>query len=253
MNRLPGVLFAITLATLPVMAQSGIDGFEPRLYKDEAGSIMPYRLFIPDGYDKHKRYPLVLWLHGAGGSGFDNLQQISGDQIPGTHIWTTRENQVKHPAFVLVPQTVRAWDSTLDGKNGNRLSPELVHVLGILDSLKTEFRIDSKRLYIAGQSIGGFGTWNFITKRPDIFAAAIILCGGGNPELAPNVRRLPIWSFQGDKDNAAFLESNRKMIAAVRKAGGNPRYTEYEGAGHDIWDRVFKEPMLVSWLFAQHK
>jgi len=129
---------------------------------------------------------------------------------------------------------------------------QLNQVIGILDSLKMEFHIDSRRIYVAGQSMGGFGAWNLITKEPDVFAAAIILCGGGSPALAPNVTHLPIWSFQGDKD-LSFLNSNRNMIAAIRKAGGSPRYTEYPGMGHEIWDRVFKEPGLVEWLFAQHK
>jgi predicted peptidase len=128
-----------------------------------------------------------------------------------------------------------------------------VQVLDLLDALRKEFHIDTHRLYVAGQSNSGFGTWNLITKEPGVFAAAIILCGGGNPELAGNVKEMPIWSFQGDMDNRTFLDGNRSMIAAIKKAGGNPRYTEYAGMGHEIWDRVFKEPGLVDWLFAQHK
>ena len=150
------------------------------------------------------------------------------------------------------------WDTTgvftpIGRPEERQLTPPLVQVLGILDALKTEFKIDDKRLYIAGQSAGGFGTWNLITKKPGVFAAAIILCGGGNSDLAGDVTDMPIWSFQGDADGQSILNSNRKMIAAIRKAGGNPRYTEYPGMGHEIWNRVFKEPGLVEWLYAQHK
>jgi predicted peptidase len=129
----------------------------------------------------------------------------------------------------------------------------LLQVTGILKTLESEFNIDAKRIYVAGQSIGGFGTWNFVTKRPDLFAAAIPLCGGGDPALASRAKGVPIWSFQGASDNAQFVASNRKMIAALRKAGATPRYTEYPGAGHEIWERVFNEPGLIDWVFAQHQ
>ncbi|MBO0800770.1 MAG: prolyl oligopeptidase family serine peptidase [Blastocatellia bacterium] len=222
---------------------------------------MPYRLFIPRKYKKSEKYPLIVWLHGAGGLGTDNLRQIQGDQIPGTHIWTATETQARFPAFVVVPQSAGGWDFTgapnparkSDPQGDRQLTAQLTQVIGILDSVKMEFNIDPERLYIAGQSMGGFGAWNLITKRPDLFAAAIILCGGGSPALAPNVRDMPIWSFQGDQDRPPFLNGNRDMIGALKKAGGNPRYTEYPGMGHEIWDRVFKEPGLVEWLYAQHK
>jgi predicted peptidase len=240
------------------MSQNEVDGFVARVYQQQ-GQTMPYRLFIPPRYEKSRKYPVIVWLHGGGGTGTDNLRQIQKDQVPGTRIWTTAANQTKHPAFVVVPQTTTGWDMTgssapnADRPDERQLTSALVQVLGILDALKMEFPIDSNRLYVAGQSIGGFGTWNLITKKPGVFAAAIILSGGGNADLAGNVKDMPIWSFQGDADGPAFLNSNRNMIAAVRKAGGKPRYTEYPGMRHEIWDRVFKEPDLVEWLFAQHK
>src|SRR5262249_42496123 len=233
----------------PVMAQSTVDGFEARLYKNETGRRMPYRLFVPDRYDKQKQYPLVLWLHGAGGAGDDNLRQISGDQIPGTRIWTKAENQALHPTFVLVPQSPGGWAAP----NENDLRAEMLMVLEILTTVRREFAIDSQRIYIVGQSNGGLGTWALVTRNPRLFAAAIFVCSaGGFPRRADRVIGLPIWAFQGAAD-VPFIALTRQMIAAIRKAGGNPRYTEYEGAGHDIWDRVFKEPMLVNWVFAQHR
>jgi predicted peptidase len=261
-KRLALLMLTMGCATLPAIGQDQVDGFVARVHQGQSGKIMPYRLFIPPGYEKSRKYPLILWLHGAGGAGRDNLRQIQRDQIPGTHIWTTAENQTRHPAFVVVPQSLMVWDTTgahniptdkSDRQHESQLTPELVQVLDILDSLNKEFQIDATRLYVAGQSAGGFGTWNLITKKPDMFAAAIILCGGGSPALARNVRHMPIWSFQGEADLSIFRDSNRSMIAAVKKAGGNPRYTEYKSMGHEIWDRVFREPKLVEWLFAQHK
>src|SRR5262245_4036703 len=131
-------VFVVALLTVPLMAQDNIDGFEARLYKSESGDMMPYRLFIPPRYDKHKKYPLILWLHGAGGIGIDNVRQIAEDQIPGTRLWTTTENQTRHPAFVLVPQSRSGWAAFSD----KELAPPLTMVLEIIKAVRGEFRID---------------------------------------------------------------------------------------------------------------
>ena len=110
-------------------SEDDIDGFTARIYRNASGETMPYRLFIPPDYDNQKPYPLVLWLHGAGGAGTDNIAQISEDQIPGTRVWT--QTQTKHPAFVLVPQNPGNWVERPD-----ELSPKMRLVLGMLDSVK---------------------------------------------------------------------------------------------------------------------
>jgi len=252
MKRFARLVFTLFFTAVPCMAQNNVDGFVARVYKDQSQQAMPYRVFIPKGYDQSQKYPLVLWLHGAGSVGRDNLKQISSASRPGTHIWTTPENQAKHPAFVVAPQcpqNVGCWD---DGRT-NEPGPHLLLVLKILESLRTEFSIDSERIYVAGQSMGGYGTWDLITKRPDLFAAAVPLCGGGNVALAAAIRKMPIWAFHGDVDPTVPVEQSRTMIAAIQKAGGNPRYTEYKGVGHNVWERAFKEPGLVDWLFSQRK
>ena len=108
-------------------------------------------------------------------------------------------------------------------------------------------------MYVAGQSMGGIGTWSIITANPNLFAAAVPLCGGGNVAEASKLTKMPIWAFHGDKDQSVPVDYSRKMIAAIRKAGGDPKYTEYKGAGHEIWERVFKEPELLPWVFSQRK
>src|SRR5262245_58273560 len=113
-----------------------VDGFERREYRNTSGKTMPYRLFVPPGYSNEKRYPLVIWLHGAGGAGRDNLAQISGDQIRGTRTWTKPQNQAKYPAFVLVPQSPGVWIERLD-----QISPELLLVIEILETVKAQFNI----------------------------------------------------------------------------------------------------------------
>jgi predicted peptidase len=227
----------LLLVLLLLFPQKLVDGFEARTYK-----TMPYRLFIPPAYDKARQYPLIVWLHGAGSVGSDNLKQISGASLRGTHTWIARQVQEKHPAFVLAPQSRGgAWDA------------DFPTVLEVLISIEKEFNIDTSRIYVAGQSMGGFGTWHFITERPDLFAAAIPLCGGGDPMHAGVIAQVPIWAFHGEADPTVPVTESRDMIAAIRKAGGNPRYTEYKGVGHEVWFKAFQEKELVEWLFAQHK
>ena len=248
MTRLtPTLVLLLATATVLGAADDKVDGFVAGVFKSRGGT-MPYRLFIPAGYNRGQKYPLVMWLHGAGGAGTDNRRQIAEDQIPGTHAWTTSANQAKHPSFVLVPQSPGVWIEDLA-----RFGDETRLAIAVLESVKMEFSIDPARVYVTGQSNGGYGAWNAITFRPDLFAAAIPLCGGGDLRRASTLVAIPIWAFHGDKDSVIPVSGSRDMIAAITKAGGHPKYTEYKGADHDIWTRVFKEPGLVEWLFAQHK
>ena len=125
--------------------------------------------------------------------------------------------------------------------------------LDIIDALKSEFNIDTRRIYVAGQSDGGVGTWNVIEQRPNLFAAAIPLCGAGDPSRASRIAKLPIWAFHGTLDEIIPVVESRKMITAIRRAGGRPKYTEYGTVGHDVWIPAFTEPDLVGWLFSQHR
>ncbi len=247
--RLWKIALFIGFAALPCGAQDRVDGFAGRVYKNGARQSMPYRLFVPATYKQDIQYPLVLWLHGAGGAGTDNRAQISRDQVSGTHTWTKAQNQAKYPAFVLAPQSPTNWVSSgLD-----RLSPEMSLVLAILDAVRAEFNIDPGRIFVAGQSDGGIGTWNLIMQRPALFAAAIPLCGGGDSSRAGLIANLPVWAFHGARDSVINVAESRRMINALQKAGGRPRYTEYANVGHDVWTRAFAEPELVDWLFAQHR
>jgi predicted peptidase len=241
-------VFLILMLARLLTAQEDIDGFKARIYRNKTGDTMQYRLFIPTGYNKENSYPLILWLHGSGGAGTDNTAQISGDQISGTRIWTQPQTQKDYPAFVLVPQNPGNWVERMNG-----LTSKMLLVLELLERLKTEYNIDAARIYVAGQSDGGYGTWNLLTQRPELFAAAIPLCGAGEPRLASRVTQVPIWVFHGQRDDVVPVRESRKMVAAIRKAGGNPKYTEYARVKHDVWIYAFREPELIPWLFSQHK
>src|SRR5207244_7702516 len=120
-------------------------------------------------------------------------------------------------------------------------------------ALQKEFSIDPKRLYITGLSMGGYGTWDLISRHPELFAAAAPICGGGDEDQAEKIAKLPIWIFHGAKDQAVPVERSRNMVTALKKAGGEPKYTEYPDVGHDSWVRAYKDPELFAWLFAQKK
>lgn len=242
---------AALLAPSRIVAAQRASVFLAKTYQNSRGETIPYRLFIPQGSKKQKKYPLVLWLHGGAGRGNDNLKQISGGNTIGSHVWTLPENQSKHPCFVVAPHCPanELW-ATLDIA---KPTEQMRLVLELLQDLQRTFSVDAQRLYVVGQSMGGFGTWSVISQHPRMFAAAIPICGGGDESEATKLTQMPIWAFHGEKDEAVSVERSRKMIAAIRQAGGLPKYTEYKGADHVVWDKVFSEPELLSWVFAQNR
>ncbi len=228
--------------------------YEARTYKSDW--VMPYRLFRPQATGK---LPLVMYLHGSGGLGDDNLKQLGFGNIFGTRVWLLPENQKAFPCYVLVPQTDRGWCrydlSQTEGPakvlpglgDGSRLA------LGIVDALCHEFPIDERRIYVMGQSMGGAGTWNVITNRPHFFAAAVICCGSVSPEDGTGSIDTPLWNFHGDSDQTVPVSTSRDRMAARRKAGGHPLYTEYSGVDHEVYEWAFTEPELPKWVFAQRR
>lgn len=223
--------------------------FVEKSHTNARGETMPYLLFVPAGYDKAKSYPLVLWLHGGGTRGNNlNLLLAHGDQT-GIGFLARADNQAKYPSFIIAPQCPlnRIWGNS----GSDQPNAEMRMVLEILDKVREDYRVDSRRLYVMGMSLGGYGTWDILTRRPKTFAAAMPICGGGNPSKATLITKTPVWVFHGDEDELVNVSESRSMIAALKKAGGQPRYTEYKGVGHNSWVPAFKEADFLSWLFAQ--
>jgi predicted peptidase len=227
--------------------------FEARTHKSDWA--MPYRLFRPEATGK---VPLVLYLHGSGGLGDDNLKQLAFGNIFGTRVWLLPENQKRFPCYVVAPQTDRGWikydfshepAKELPGfGDGARLALEIV------DALRREFAIDDRHIYVAGNSMGGAGVWNMLANRAHFFGAAVICCGGESPDDGTGSIETPVWNFHGESDEAVPVSSSRERMAARRKAGGHPLYTEYAGADHDGTTRLaFTEPELVKWVFSQRR
>lgn len=220
--------------------------FEKREFRDVNGHMLPYRLLVPRSYDPAERYPMVLFLHGAGEKGSDNVRQVTN----GVEHFADRRNRERYSCFVVVPQCPEnEWWS---GRNGE-LSKPLRLAFGILSSLQEEFSVDAHRRYITGISMGGFGTWDAIAHRPGFFAAAVPVCGGGDADTANRMVHIPLWVFHGARDPIVPVQYSRTMVAALRAAGGTPRYTEYPGVGHASWNLVYTDPEMYAWLFAQRK
>ena len=246
----------------PSLAKS----FAAHVYKNDKGESMPYRLFTPTRLETGRRYPLVLFLHGSGGSGTDNVAQLQRANMFGGLVWTLPENQKRHPAFVLAPQSDINWACVvIDPNNPPRTLSELRFcpsgVLGpgarlafeIIGNLLETLPIDRSRLYVTGHSMGGAGTWHMIAHRPGFFAAAVPICGHPDPASAQAVEGVPIWNFHGQGDEVEPVETSRVMIEALKKAGGHPRHTEYPGVGHNVFMWAYTEPALIEWLYAQKR
>lgn len=255
MRLLTGLI--ILVMALSTLAED-VDNAAPeaRVFKDAEGKTMPYRILKPINYDPKEKYPLVLCLHGAGGRGSDNRSRgseafkvLSRDNIRGDY-----------PAFLLTPQCPKGkkWVDTSWTKGSypianTPISEQMKMVLEILRSMRKEFNIDPDRIYVTGQSMGGYGTWDIILRNPSLFAAAIPVCGAGDPERASSIAHLPIWAFHGEKDPTVPVSGSRDMLEAIKKAGGDMKYTEYPGVRHNSWKKAWEEKDLVPWLFKQKK
>jgi len=235
------IALSLTFCLLAGTVALAEDLYQTRVYKTADGQELNYRLLLPKGYkaDGKEAYPLVLFLHGAGERGNDNARQLKH----GAPEFATEANREKYPAFVVAPQCPQ-------GKFWTQFDGILKELLA---SLQKEFRVDAKRLYATGLSMGGFGTWSLIAKSPELFAAAAPICGGGDEKQAEKLVKLPIWVFHGDADNVVKPELSRKMVAAIEKAGGKPKYTEYPGMGHDSWTKTYADPEFMKWLFEQKR
>lgn len=256
MHRIPSFVVALFVALLsaPLASVANdnaiLDGFVAREYQSATGVKLPYRLFVPATAKRDEELPLILYLHGRGGAGTDNRKQISGGNALGTHIWIEPGALERHPAFVLAPQIPESstWHSSRDEP-----SPQVAALFELLDELRSELRIDARRVYVVGQSLGGYGAWDLIARHPDLFAAAVPLCGGGDTKRILSARNVAVWAFHGAKDATVRAARSREMVAALRTVNSSVRYTEYPDVGHDVWTRAFGERDLPEWMFAQRR
>lgn len=209
------------------------------------GQTCAYCVYVPPDYTPARQWPAILFLHGAGERGTDGLLQTEvglGSAI--------RRDYRRVPAIVVMPQCRpdMSW-----------VGPMGALALRCLDAAAREYALDPQRIYLTGLSLGGQGSWHLAARHPERFAAVVPVCGfiaadasaELTAEFARRLRRVPVWCFHGDADQAVPVERSREPVAALRQAGGNVRYTEYAGVGHNAWDRAYADRELWAWLFAQ--
>jgi len=223
----------------------------------EAGEAVEFRsrLLPPPVVERGRLFPLVLFLHGAGERGRDNEKQLK--YLPA---WMAEPAlRQRHPCFLLAPQC-RADERWVDVSWADKKSlpqgpptTDLLAAIAALNDVLAHEPIDPRRVYLTGLSMGGYGAWDLAARQPERFAAVLPICGGGDEATAPRLAGLPIWCFHGDADAVVPVERSRSMVAAVRAAGGDPRYSELPGVGHDSWTPAYRDPAVLDWLFGQRQ
>ncbi len=251
----PSLLFLL-IGLQPLQAQTDLEElYQPKEYISDDGDTLRYRMMLPPEFEEGRDYPLVLFLHGAGERGSDNTAQLTW----GLDAFADVDFRHEHPAIVIAPQAPEQtfWANLNWREEGAGLMDEPSKPLGLAYQLlkKTiqDYPVDENRLYITGLSMGGFGTWDLITRHPDLFAAAMPICGGGDPSKAYLLTDLPIWNFHGSLDNVVPPELSRDMIDAIRQAGGLPGYTEYPDMDHFSWIPAYSDRFVLDWLFSQSR
>ena len=237
-------------------AQSS-DGFiKKEFIKD--GDTLKYNILYPEHIKSGKKYPLVLFLHGSGERGNDNQKQLTH----GSKQFLNDKARKKYPAIVLFPQcpSDMMWTHRIKQKGTEGewvfdfpvekeptkpafLTNELV------EELLASGKVDDRRVYIMGLSMGGIGTLDFLCRWPNKYAAASVICGGHKPELVSTYQHVPIWFFHGAKDDVVPPNYSEQVYEAHKTLNSKSKYTLYPLANHNSWDPAFAEPDFLKWLF----
>lgn len=242
---LANIVAMLTLG--PALSQERLPGNVPSTFKEYSfkaanGQTLRYSLFEPNDVPAGRTLQLVICLHGAGG---------------GTHaakVLSEAAQQKKRPCFVFAPacdgKGNRWVKADFRGGTGRVVEPELMETI---DAVIRKYAVDSTRVYITGQSMGGVGTWGLIAAHPQRFAAAVPVCGLWDPADARKMMGVPVWAFHGALDKAVPVSGSRDMVEALRKVGAKPKYTEYSNLAHGVWGAGYATEALWEWVFAQRR
>ncbi|MDD9887314.1 MAG: prolyl oligopeptidase family serine peptidase [Candidatus Marinimicrobia bacterium] len=228
-----GILLWISMSS--GLAQEHINSDSPDKIK------LKYLLHLPNQYEKYPQmnWPVILFLHGMGERG-DNLELLKIHGMPKI----TSKNK-DFPFIAISPQCPidNFWnDTTIQDA-----------LMGLLNEIISNYRTDKNRIYLTGLSMGGYGTWSLAAKHPNVFAAAVPICGGGDPSTVKRLKDMPIWAFHGAKDTVVPSSETEAMVSVLKKIGGNVKYTLYPDAYHDSWTKTYENEQLYKWLLSHQK
>jgi predicted peptidase len=208
---------------------------EAKTFDKPVPVMLRYLLYLPKDYDQKDAWPLVIFLHGAGERG-DDLQKVKVHGPP-----KLIEAGQDFPAIVVSPQCAQGrWWTT-----------QMLELSALIDDIEANYKVDKRRVYLTGLSMGGYGTWSLAAYSPQRFAALVPVCGGGEPRRAAALRNTPIWVFHGAKDAVVPLAQSEEMVEALKRSSGNVKFTVYPEAGHDSWTETYDNPEVWKWLFEQ--
>ncbi|MCA9105231.1 MAG: dienelactone hydrolase family protein [Planctomycetales bacterium] len=234
--------------------QAWQEKYETLVYEAENGEKLNYRWYMPE-VPEGTEVPIILFLHGAGERGDDNQRTL----VHAAKDLVSPLVQERQACAVLIPQCPEGkrwvevpWSDDQHETPSEPSGPMRLVVEVVKQYVENE-PIDERRIYVTGLSMGGFGTWDLLARYPEYIAAAIPVCGGGDSreEVVKRFADTPIWVFHGGADNVVKPERSRAMVEALKAVGGEPKYTEYPGVGHDSWTQTYSNGDLYDWLFAQ--
>ncbi|RYY35158.1 MAG: phospholipase [Sphingobacteriaceae bacterium] len=262
MKKILITLLFIAAGLQAVVAQDR-SAYDKGLYAVK-GDTLPYRILFPLNFNPAQKYPLVVVLHGAGERGNNNEAQLTH----GGDLFLKPNVREDFPAIVVFPQcpadsfwsNVKFETDSLSNRRKLMFQTDaeptkaMKALLGFVDQMLKKPYVNKKEVYVGGLSMGGMGTFELLGRKPKVFAAAFAICGGDNTLNAKKyAKRVPLWIFHGAKDNIVPSDHSEVMVAAIREAGGDPRYSLYPDADHDSWTKAFAEPDFLPWLFSHKK
>ncbi|MCC5931376.1 MAG: prolyl oligopeptidase family serine peptidase [Cyclobacteriaceae bacterium] len=242
--------------------QAQVSGFEAKTYISGSDTLL-YRILYPENFKPGKKYPLVLFLHGAGERGNDNKKQL----VHGSSLFLREDIRKNHPAIVIFPQCPQSsywsnvrfeYDSAGHRKfvytKGEAPTSAMKALMSFVEDLTSQRYIDQQRMYLGGLSMGGMGTFELLSRMPDTFVAAFPICGGGHTAtVSAYASNTALWIFHGEEDAVVPADFSREMYQALKTAGAEVALTLYPGVNHNSWDNAFAEPDLLPWLFKYKK
>ncbi|HZI54787.1 MAG TPA: prolyl oligopeptidase family serine peptidase [Chitinophagaceae bacterium] len=236
--------------------------YQKKEYAFAEGKTLPYRILYPDNYDKNKKYPMILVLHGAGERGKDNEKQL----VHGSKLFVTEDNRKNFPAIVVFPQCPEEsfWAVTKIDRTKQPYKIEfdysadpnwpLVAANDLVKKIIKEEAVDASKVYITGLSMGGMGTFESVFRNPDLYAAALPICGGGDVnKYDKRITKTAFWVFHGADDAVVDVKLSRDMVDKLKMLKSEVKYSEYPGVNHNSWDNAFAEKDYLSWMFLHKK